>query len=293
MLSKILDKATGLVDSRFLLVAFFPVIVTLAGVTLLLSKLDSSLLSSMEKSWGAWSGSQQWLSGIAAIAALFVLSYVVYVSITPIVRFFEGYFGPLAWIGELFPSFGKARGSAVRDPLLYLKYPGDNDHFPTRLGNSLRAAEVHPRNAYGLDSVLLWPHLVAQLPDTAVKSIDAARMSLDFLTVITAAASGYTVFAGVAITLEHGGLTLWIAVVLASAIIAYVAYCGAVAAARDYGDQVRTAFDQNRFALLTSLHLPLPNNRPEERRLWSEVNDLVRASEPPDWWLYEHPKADS
>jgi hypothetical protein len=290
VLSKVLEKATSLVESRFLLVALFPVIVLLAAIVLLLVRLDTSTLSDAERSWAGWTGPRQWLWAVVSIAALFVIAYVVFVSITPLVRVFEGYFGPLAWLGELFGlgKVGGFTGPAVDDPLLYVKHPGNDEHFPTRLGNSLRAAEVHPRDAYGMDSVVLWPRLVAVVPEPLVKSIDGTRMALDFLIVIVAGTSFFSLFAAVAIAVGHGGRALWITVVATSASVAYLAYCGAVAAARDYGDQIRTAFDLHRFELLDALRVPLPMNRSEERRLWSEVNELVRGSEPPDWWLYQH-----
>ncbi len=320
MFAKVLDKAVALVDSRFLLVAFFPVIVFVAAGALLLARLDSSALSRIEMTWTGWSGPQKWTTAVAGVAALFILAYLVYVSVTPITRFFEGYFGPVAWVGELLdlgraPSRITAKSSKrlrrsltppepqadgktpstdnkKEDPLAYRKHPGDADHFPTRLGNSLRAAEIHPRNAYGMDSVLLWPALVAKMGDATRKSIDAARMALDFLVVISAASFTYALFAAVAIAVEHAGRVFWAFVVLGSAGVGYVSYCGAVAAARDYGDQVRTAFDLHRFALLQALRLPLPMNPPEERRLWKEVNEIVRSNEPTDWWIFEHPPAE-
>ena len=288
MFTAILEKATGVVDSRFLLVAFFPVVVLVAAVGLLLARLDSSVLSDLDKTWSGWAGPQQWSTAVAGVAGLFLLAYVVFVSITPIVRVFEGYFGPLAWLGELF-ELGMVDESVNRDPIRYVKHPGNAERFPTRLGNSLRAAEVHPRNAYGMDSVVLWPRLVAVTPEPLRKSIDGARMALDFLTVIVAGATAFALLAGVVIAVEQGGRRLWASVVGGSLAVAYLSYCGAVSAARDYGDQIRAAFDLHRFDLLKSLRVPLPMNRAEERRLWAEVNEVVRGSEPPDWWIFEHP----
>lgn len=288
MLSAILDKATGIVDSRFLLVAFFPVVVLVAATALLLARLDSSVLSDLNETWSGWSGPQQWSAAVAGVAGIFLLAYVVFVSITPIVRVLEGYFGPLAWLGELF-GLGRVDEKATTHPMRYVQHPGNAERFPTRLGNSLRAAEVHPRNAYGMDSVVLWPRLVAVMPEALSKSVDGARMALDFLTVIAAGATAFALTAAVTIAVEHGGRRLWVSVVAGSLVVAYLSYCGAVSAARDYGDQIRTAFDLHRFELLKSLHVPLPMNRAEECRLWAEVNEVVRGSEPPDWWIFEHP----
>ena len=286
MLTKIFDKATSLVDSRFLLVALFPVLVFVAALALLLNKIGSALPGDISSKWPKWSAWQQWSSAVAAIALLFVVAYLLYISVTPLTRAFEGYIGPIAWLGALFKALGKRRSD---DPFAYRKWAATSSPLPSRLGNSLRAAEYHATKAYGLDTVVLWPMLADQLGADTTKRLDASRMTLDFFVVLTFGSSIHAIVGGAIVSVSHGGQGLWLVTVGASTITAYVTYCGAVAAARDYGDQVRTAFDLNRFALISALRYPLPADLAEEKALWSDINELVRSDEPRDWRLYEHP----
>lgn len=51
--------------------------------------------------------------------------------------------------------------------------------MPTALGNTLRAAESHPVDKYGLDGVSVWPHLWLVVPDATRQELITARAALD------------------------------------------------------------------------------------------------------------------
>jgi hypothetical protein len=54
-------------------------------------------------------------------------------------------------------------------------------------------------------------------------------------------------------------------------LLVVVAYRGAVAQARSYGQQIRTAIDLYRFELLKALRCPVPATPQEERALWARL----------------------
>ncbi len=62
-----------------------------------------------------------------------------------------------------------------------------------------------------------------------------------------------------------------VAALVLGGLLAVVAYRGAVAQARSYGQQIRTAIDLYRFELLKALHLRLPSTPQEERALWERL----------------------
>ena len=59
------------------------------------------------------------------------------------------------------------------------RWPDSSPLLPTRLGNTLLAAETHPADKYGLDAVRLWPHLWLLMPDPTRAAVGTARESLD------------------------------------------------------------------------------------------------------------------
>lgn len=51
--------------------------------------------------------------------------------------------------------------------------------MPTRLGNTLRAAEQRPLEKYGLDAIVCWSRLLLLLPDAVKQELNAARADLN------------------------------------------------------------------------------------------------------------------
>jgi hypothetical protein len=143
--------------------------------------------------------------------------------------------------------------------------------MPTRLGNTLRAAETWPIDKYGLDPVKCWPRLWLLLPEPVRRELVDARTSLD--------AAGAVVLWGV-MFVAWTPWAWWAAPIgLATAL---VAYRRAVQTAEGYGDLVESAFDLHRSALYASLRWPLPPNPAEEREAGHALTGyLWRGSDKP------------
>ena len=127
--------------------------------------------------------------------------------------------------------------------------PEDNQLMPTALGNRLRAAEDAPRHRYGLDTVVVWPHLWLLLPKEVQEALGEAREPLD----------------GAVRLMMWGTLSLvWVVwawwVVIPALILILVATRRAIDAAEIYGDLLRAAFDLHRLKLYEALRWPLPES---------------------------------
>jgi hypothetical protein len=159
----------------------------------------------------------------------------------------------------------RAKRSAAGTRLLRL--PAKDRLMPTMLGNVLRAGEDRPRARYGMDSVLLWPHVHALLRPGIAAAVDDQRDQLDATvrmsaTLLVAAAISF----GLLVT--HGW---WLALPAALLVLSLVAYRSAIAAGAAYATVVNAAIDLHRFDLLLALHLDLPHDLEAERRQWQQV----------------------
>jgi hypothetical protein len=143
--------------------------------------------------------------------------------------------------------------------------------MPTRLGNTLRAAETWPVDKYGLDPVKCWPRLWLLLPESVRQELVDARAGLD--------AAGAAVLWGVLFV----GWTVWAWWAAPVGLLtALAAYRQVVRAAEVYGDLVESAFDLHRSALYESLRWPLPHNPAEEHQAGRALTDyLWRGSDKP------------
>ena len=145
--------------------------------------------------------------------------------------------------------------------------------LPTRLGNALRSAEDYAGRVYGMDTVFWWPRLWPLLPEAQRETCDEALSQLvallNFATLLIYVTLDSAVYlATCAIPYQSG----WAALALAlGAVIAWLAYGGAAAQARSYGQVIRTSIDLHRFELLKGLHCPLPDTPGEERAVWERL----------------------
>jgi hypothetical protein len=59
--------------------------------------------------------------------------------------------------------------------------PEPRDALPTRFGNSIRAFELYPREAYGADEVPLWLRVAALAPKDLLETVADRRAQVDFM----------------------------------------------------------------------------------------------------------------
>jgi len=311
MLSTFLDKAGGLLNRRFLVAYWFP---TLFAALLLL--LPRALVYGLDATWRWWAGlvppqdyggegSPQLVLLAGSLLLITLIAYLLQAFTRPLVRTYEGYTWPFPlrrWaagrVARRWQALKRERSEAARqnDVACYAHRQDQLHHgypdraellLPTRLGNVLRAAEGYGGRAYGMDAPFWWPRLWPLLPEKHQAAVDDGLTTmvslLNFATLM--------IYVMVDVVLYLSGCRIphrawWAAGALAlGGLLCFAAYRGAVAQARGYGQQIRTAIDLYRFELLKALHLPLPAAPQEERALWSRLaawlynNDLGAVRE--------------
>ncbi|MEV6647397.1 hypothetical protein [Amycolatopsis sp. NPDC051371] len=141
-------------------------------------------------------------------------------------------------------------------------YPARDRILPTRLGNALRSGEDSAGRPYGIDAILIAPHLALVAEESHVRYLRDSRQQLD-------TAVRLCVVSFVAFLLTTGGLLTdgwWLLLAMIPYTLSYVAYRASVASAADYMVAVATVIDLNRFKVYERLHIELPDSTAEERR---------------------------
>ncbi len=159
-------------------------------------------------------------------------------------------------------------------------YPDDRSLIlPTRLGNAIRSFEYYSDREYGIDSVEIWPRLVAVIPKEYAVSIDDSKTTFDFmlnssllslLLCVLILVSGL-VYPASLISLWNA--VYWILTVVALVLLSYFFYRLSINRAHAWGLLIKSAFDLYRWELLKKLgYAQQPKHRLEERELWEEIS---------------------
>lgn len=317
-----MDKATGLLDRQFLIAYWFPVfissviaiviVVYVSGLEAAFSWWQQDWMINQQKGFYA----QLWFM-VGFLITITVLAYLLKPFNRIMIRFYEGYwpsltlrkvFTSLPFLGQKsiwkkknhqLPSAKKdqQRYDHLRTQLFY-NYPLTEELImPTRLGNTLRAAEEYSSIAYGMDSVFWWPRLWPLLPDTIRKDIDESSISLVALLNFTSLIVTVAIFG--LYSLRQAGLywQAWLELLMGLT-LAYISYGAAVLQAEDYGENIRAAIDLYRFSLLKALHQPLPKTHDDENIYWKLLLSWLytrnqSAATNIEYHHYEMPSADS
>jgi len=164
--------------------------------------------------------------------------------------------------------------------------------LPTRLGNVMRAYERYPDVVYEIEAIAVWSRLFMIIPEKARERIRESEgvfnfsISMLFTSAVTLITSGAMIIS----SLYSGGLsglvahTTWwllILVLAAGAFFAWFSWWRLPDAARERGEQIKSAFDLYRGELADALGFELPATEAEERRMWRLVSRrmLLRVSE--------------
>lgn len=275
MVTTALAEVKGLVDPRFLLTAFFPVLIFGLAYAMLLASTQRGP-SAWIDTWDGWSGSTQAVAAIGVLVICFVLATFASSNGLLLTRLYEGYLGP-DWLRHKGEQRQERRRNATHADV-ELRFPHDNLR-PTALGNVLGAAEDYPRRAYGTDAIVTWPRLFLLLPEEFVLAATGPLDTIQFLLLASLLSTVLAVLGGVLAIAFTLGATIFLAAVVGGALLAHLAYRGAVEAAIEYGLHVRAAFDLHRNELLAQLNRPAPTTSDEELRVWSDVNERLRRGE--------------
>jgi hypothetical protein len=159
--------------------------------------------------------------------------------------------------------------------------------LPTRLGNVIRSFEYYPSREYGIDSIALWPRMVAVIPKEYALVMDDAKTTFDFM--MNCSALSFLLAASMLIvsliyparlasrTSFLYGL-IEIAVFTASSYFFYRLSINRVGA---WGSLVRGSFDLYRWDLLKKLgYEQKPDSRVEERKLWGDISRQIVYGDP-------------
>jgi hypothetical protein len=269
VLTDVVRETTGLFDRRFLLNALLPTLITLG----LLSAVVASTLTDPARAlraWNSFDGVVKVLAGTGVVVVAVLIAAIVSGRAQSLVRCCEGLW-PGFWRHLAAPGTHRHRRRVRRLGFerTITDYPADPaDVLPTRLGNVLRAAESYPHDRYGVDAVLTWPRLFPLLPDRFAASLTAARAEIEFQVTISALAAFFAVASGAWLAATGGSDRLFLFCYWGGTSVAWVAYRGALAPARLYGDQVRVAFDLYRADLLTKLGMEGDEQWPRLNQFW-------------------------
>ena len=159
-------------------------------------------------------------------------------------------------------------------------YPDDRSLIlPTRLGNVIRSFEFYSDREYGIDSIEIWPRLVAVIPKEYAVSIDDSKTTFDFMlnsSLLSLLLAFSILLAGLLFPAPLSSLaiaTYWIIKIAALVLLSYFFYRLSINRAHAWGLLIKSAFDLYRWELLKKLgYAQQPKHRLEERELWEEIS---------------------
>jgi len=305
-----LSKISGQIAGPIILGAFFPVVLFVMAVALVILPVTpyAQALTTVVQLLKIFEEKPS--SAIVMTALVLVLSVVLYMLNTPLIRLYEGYPWKESWLGgklrdrqrkrfddatalrarirflrgelrreKLQPADGLVGAEQAVARLLNDEYPSDRGLvLPTRLGNVVRSFETYPLHRYGMPAIAVWPRLQGVIPATYAQGLDGAQTSFNFMlncSFLSMVLALLLAFCGLrwANPFHAGSDHVWTGWCVVFAFLWWLFYCGAINRAGEWGTQVKAAFDLYRGLLLTQLGYDLkPETPDEERRIWAAIN---------------------
>jgi hypothetical protein len=145
--------------------------------------------------------------------------------------------------------------------------------MPTRLGNVLRQSEDAAGKQYGLNTLVIAPHLSLVAKPEHYAYVEDRQKAMDLA--ITMGLVWALATSATAVLLSDDGP--WCLFSLVPFALSYASYLGAVHAARAYNVAVETVTDLSRFELYDALHVPHPTTGQDEQDLAKALMNLLRG----------------
>lgn len=149
--------------------------------------------------------------------------------------------------------------------------------MPTELGNVLRRSEDKAGKQYGLDTMVIGPHLSLVAKPEHYAYVQDRQRAMD-LAITMCLVSALATAASAVILADDGW---WSLIAFVPFGFGYWSYMGAVAAAHSYNAAIETVSDLSRFALYDSLHVAQPKTGEEELQTAENLMKLLRGTPQP------------
>ena len=284
MIPDAIKEITGLLDRRFLVYVYLPVIGFFLALAAVWSATHQGLARTLDN-WRDRGTLQQILAAAAILVACFVVATIFAAMLTALTRLYEGYWTwpPLKWLAAQGRGWHQRR-VRTNEVQLHGLYPSRNEIdqvMPTLLGNVLKEAERYPADRYGINSLVIWPRLYELFPTNYLEAIAGTRAELEFLLLIATLSASFGVTTGIYFIVIGTAWWLFLLCLWGGFAFAWVCYRGAVSTAQLCGIQVKVGFDLYRESLARQLGLPTPATVESETTVWEQVNDFLYQGVPP------------
>lgn len=146
---------------------------------------------------------------------------------------------------------------------------------PTELGNVIQAYNDYPFERYCMEGEIFWPRLQKVMEAEFRALVQDQQTRLDF----SLASASLSLFSAILWLVLGpwiwGDLLVWLGLVVASGIVAYLFYRLGCISAWKLGDLFRASFDLFRLDLLKALGGVAPQSIKEERATWRQFSTLL------------------
>jgi hypothetical protein len=191
----------------------------------------------------------------------------------------------LAWLAD--PGTGEEGLPRAQERLS--QFPDERRLLPTRLGNTLRAAEDEAGMRYGLPTIATMPRLYPYLSERFAAVYVDRRNQLDVAVRFCAVLALATLISAAMLAVNGGR---WRVLPLATALLSWTSYQAAVRAATAYGQALYVAFDLHRFDMVKALHYRLPLTLTEELAFNERLANFFIDGLPMEDDRYDHGSSD-